>query len=284
VENKKLIIRNQRYVIGLALFILISVILTFFYFVERTHKKKLAVLEKNLSKSLAVKDKFFSIISHDLRNPFKAINLVTRSLYEKYGDMSEPEKLNAIKAVSDSAEQAGKLLESLLIWSLAQKIDMPYHPSKINLSELINSSIDLFTLTAQNKNIQVISSLTELCWIQADANMMTTILGNLIGNAIKFSYPGGKVVISAQNNGNQIEISVSDTGTGINMEDQQRLFRLDTKIKRTGTQNEAGAGMGLILCSEFVGKQGGKIRVESEVGKGSTFIFTVLKAIDHETN
>ena len=120
--------------------------------------------------------------------------------------------------------------------------------------------------------------------IEADPNMMTTILGNLTGNAIKFSFQGSKIILSAKDTGDLIEISVSDNGTGMSMEDQIRLFRLDTKIKQNGTQNEQGTGLGLILCREFIEKQGGKIWVESEQGKGSTFIFTVLKATDHETN
>jgi signal transduction histidine kinase len=142
----------------------------------------------------------------------------------------------------------------------------------------------LFSLTAQKKGIELLNRISDPYSIEADPNMMTTILGNLIGNAIKFSYPGNKVIISAKSNDNFIEISVSDTGTGMSMEDQQRLFRLDTKIKQNGTLNEQGTGLGLILCREFIEKQGGKIWVESQPGKGSTFIVTVIKATDHETN
>jgi signal transduction histidine kinase len=284
VENKKLIIRNQRYIITLILVLLVCLVVMIFYFLEHAHKKKLAVLEKNLSKTIVVKDKFFSIISHDLRNPFKAINLVTHSLYENFAVMSETEKLSAIRAVCDTSEQAGKLLENLLLWSLAQKIDIPYRAQKIALAEPVNSSIDLLTLTAQKKGIQIVNNLTETYWVEADTNMMITILGNLINNAIKFSYPGTSVIISAKTAGDKVEVSVSDSGTGISAEDQLLLFRLDTVIKQTGTQNEQGTGMGLILCREFVEKQGGTIRVESQPGKGSTFIFTVLKATDHETN
>jgi len=240
--------------------------------------------EEELKKMVAAKDKFLSIISHDLRNPFKALNMVSRSLYEQYSELSETEKINAIRAINDTAGQAGKLLENLLLWSLAQKIDIPYRPRNIDLNDLINACIELFELTAQKKNIQLINNISISYTIEADPNMMTTILGNLTGNAIKFSFQGSKIILSAKDTGDLIEISVSDTGTGMSMEDQIRLFRLDTKIKQNGTQNEQGTGLGLILCREFIEKQGGKIWVESEQGKGSTFIFTVLKATDHETN
>jgi len=284
LENKQLIIRNQRYAIGVILALLICVLITFVYFIEHNHKKKLAILEENLRKTVIAKDKFFSIISHDLSNPFKALNMVSSLLYEQYPELNETERLNAIRAINDTAGQAGKLLENLLLWSLAQKNDIPYRPRDIDLNGLINSGIELFVLTAQKKDIQLINNFTESYRIEADPNMMATILGNLIGNAIKFSYQGSKIILSAKDKGNVIEISVSDTGTGISMEDQQRLFRLDTKIKQNGTQNEQGTGLGLILCREFIEKQGGKIWIESEPGKGSTFIFTVLKATDHETN
>lgn len=283
-ENEQLIIRNQRYAIGVILALLICLIITAFYFIEHNHKKKLAILEENLRKTVIAKDKFFSIISHDLNNPFKALNMVSSLLYEQYSELSETEKLNAIRAINETAGQAGKLLENLLLWSLAQRNDIPYRPRNIDLNDRINSSIELFVLTAQKKDIHLINSVTESYSIEADPNMMITILGNLIGNAIKFSYQGSKVIISAKDRGNLIEISVSDTGTGMSMEDQQRLFRLDTKIKQNGTQNEQGTGLGLILCREFIEKQGGKIWMESEQGKGSTFIFTVLKATGHETN
>jgi signal transduction histidine kinase len=283
-ENEHLIIRNQRYTIEVIIALLICTIITAFYLIEHNRKKKHMLLEENLRKTVAAKDKFFSIISHDLSNPFKALNRVSGLLYEQYPGMNETERLNAVRAINDTAGQAEKLLENLLLWSLTQKNDIPYRPRNIDLTDQLNSSIDLFVLTAQKKDIHLINSITESYSIEADPNMMSTILGNLIGNAIKFSYQDNKVIISAKDCGNLIEISVSDTGTGMSMEDQQRLFRLDTKIKQSGTQNEQGTGLGLILCREFIEKQGGKIWVESKLGKGTTFIFTVLKATDHETN
>lgn len=282
VENKQLTIKNQRRIIEIILVLLICAIITLFYFTERARKKRLAIVDENLRKTLAIKDKFISIISHDLRNPAKAITFVLRSLYENYTSISEEKRLETIKSVSDAAEQAGKLLENLLLWSLSQRIDIPFHPRNIELSDLINNCIELFTLTASKKNIRVVNNITKSFDIEADLNMTTTIIGNLLNNAIKYSYPGGEVTISAREEGKFVAILIADTGIGINDEDCRKLFCIDSKIKHAGTDNETGTGLGLILCREFVEKQGGTIRVESEPGKGSVFIFTVLNVTDHE--
>lgn len=284
VENKELIIHNQRYIIGLILVLLFSAIVLYFSTIEQKHQRKMTRLEDDLRKTVEAKDKFFTIISHDLRNPVKALNRVSDSLSEQYSELTEQEKINAIHAINDTARQADKLLENLLLWAMSQKIDIPYRPHSIQLSEMVKTVINLFSLTAEKKDIRLLNEIAATLYIKADSDMMSTILGNLISNAIKFSYQGGEVTIRAAVTGHFAEISVSDHGTGISSEDQQLLFRIDTKLKQNGTQNESGSGLGLILCNEFIKKQGGKIRVESEPGKGSTFSFTVLKSNHHEAS
>lgn len=278
LENKQLIIKNQQSIIGGIIILFICVVISFLFIIEHRHKLKLALLEENLRKTVAAKDKFFSIISHDLRNPFKALKMVSHSLYEHYQELSETDKLKAIRAINDTVAHADKLLENLLLWSLAQKIDIPYRPRTIRLNETVKEVTSLFSLTAQKKNVSMICEISDSVRINVDPNMMTTILGNLISNAIKFSFYGGNVTICSKSTDKFTEITVADEGIGISREDQQLLFRLDAKLKQNGTQNEPGSGLGLILCQEFIEKQGGTIRVESELGHGSSFIFNVLNS------
>lgn len=230
---------------------------------------------QQLRQANAMKDKFFSIIAHDLKNPFSVILGFSHLLYEAYDNFDEKQRKSFIKNICEASENTFKLLQNLLEWSKTQTGKIQFSPAYINIHELTEENISVLKTTIVDKKIKVINKIDEESTAWADANMVKTILRNLLTNALKFTQPGGKVEISAINSEKYIEINVSDTGIGIEPENCQRLFRIDEQYKTTGTNNEEGSGLGLILCSEFVEKNNGKIWVESTIGKGSSFKFTL---------
>jgi signal transduction histidine kinase/ligand-binding sensor domain-containing protein len=237
--------------------------------------QKLTASEEELRAMNDAKNKFFSIISHDLRNPLKALNQITHSLNEQYEQLSESERQNLIQIIHETTGQTGMLLENLLLWALSQRERLTPNFQKTDLLISVNETIDFLELTAQKKQIKLINNIKSDTYICADANLLSTILRNLISNAIHFSFPNSEITVSAKENGGTTEISVTDSGVGISEENAKRLFRLDSKIQTKGTNNEKGSGLGLLIVKEFVNLQGGKIWVESAVGKGSTFTFSM---------
>ena len=224
------------------------------------------------------KDKFFSIIAHDLKNPFSGIIGLSSFMYENYDSLADDEKMDFIKQIEESSKGSFQLLENLLLWSRAQMGGLKYEPEKINLKIVINECISLLSLYAKNKNINTASNLDYDIFVYADLYMVKTILRNLINNAIKFTKNSGSIVVSAKMNGSYVETSVTDNGIGIAPNDLAGLFKLDVKFRNYGTNKETGSGLGLLLCKEFIEKNGGEIRVDSKVNIGSNFIFTLPKA------
>ncbi len=174
-----------------------------------------------------------------------------------------------------SAERAMNLLMNLLEWSRSQTGRMEFAPQYIEMVTLINEVIDIFDDSAQQKSITITRKLPKTAIALADKAMASTILRNLISNAIKFSMPNGKIEISAEQKKNELLLSFTDNGIGISKTDINKLFRIEESFSTIGTRNEKGTGLGLILCKEFAEKHGGKIWVESELGKGSTFYFSL---------
>jgi signal transduction histidine kinase len=177
--------------------------------------------------------------------------------------------------LNNSAVQTYRLLENLLEWANSQRGKISFIPEQINLSQLFNEEFTVLNEMATAKNIELKSFFADDLTIPADKNMLKTILRNLISNAIKFTNKNGKVEVNAVVDDRNVEISVSDDGTGMTKETMAKLFRLDANLSTRGTENEKGTGLGLFLCKEFVEKHGGKISVESESGKGSIFRFTI---------
>jgi signal transduction histidine kinase len=223
----------------------------------------------------ASKDKFFSIIAHDLKNPFNTLIGFSDMLNEsekahdpvaihKYSDM-----------INKSARQTFRLLENLLDWANAQRGKISFVPVELNLKEVIAEEFLMKGEMAGAKKIELISYLFEDLVIKADINMLRTILRNLISNAIKFTHRNGSVIVKAVVTKNNVEISVTDNGVGMSEETMARIFRIDSNLSTRGTEDEKGTGLGLFLSREFVEKHGGKIWVESEESKGSTFKFTL---------
>ena len=236
--------------------------------------------EKSLIELNAAKDKFFSIIAHDLRSPFNSIigfcNLLLEQIKNK--DIENIELYAQI--ILKSSNKAMELLMNLMEWSRLKIGRMEYSPEYFDMAVLLKETSDFFDKIAEQKSITIKNSLPHHLSVFADKNMIKLVVRNLFSNAIKFTAPGGKVNISAQKNRNEIVISVSDTGIGLSPESIDNLFRIDQVYSNKGTNNESGTGLGLILCKEFVEKHEGKIWVDSKIAEGTTFYFTLPIMLD----
>jgi len=241
----------------------------------RQANRKLTRSEQELRKANATKDKFFSIIAHDLRNPFNALYGLTEHISKNYKSHSREELQEFIHLIHESAEQLLNLLENLLYWSRTQRGKIPFNPANLNLKQLASNTLELLQITAQEKNLTVTTDLRHQSPAYGDEEMVTTILRNLLSNAIKFSWEGGHIVLRSKEQEHSLRIEVEDNGKGISRHNKDKLFRVDESFSSAGTRQEKGTGLGLILCKEFVEKHGGKIWAESEENQGSCFIFTL---------
>jgi len=223
----------------------------------------------------ATKDKFFSIIAHDLKNPFNTIKGFSELLLTNIKSYDTSKIIAFVNAIYSSSKNANKLLENLLEWSRAQTGKIEFYPQDLLLKELLIDVISLSEDLSGAKNISVDYEIPDNFTLFADRNMINTILRNLITNAIKFTEEEGSVTINAEQLDDRIVVAVNDTGVGMTQELIGKLFQIDKIVTTLGTNDEKGTGLGLILCKEFVERHGGKIWVESEVGKGSSFYFTV---------
>lgn len=242
---------------------------------RKKYEEQLIKYTEELKLLNAAKDKFFSIISHDLRNPFNSLLGLTEYVTHSYDEMTPLEIKSAISSVYSSSKQVYGLILNLLEWSMIQSGRLTVDKSVINLAELGKEIINLYEESANQKQLELIINIKEDILVYADKYMIDTIVRNFVSNSIKFTNPGGKITIKGMINGDNAEVSVTDTGIGISQEDQKNLFRIDEQTRRDGTANEKGTGLGLILCKEFIEKNNGVLWVESEEGKGSRFSFTV---------
>jgi len=237
---------------------------------------KLQQREKELKELNATKDKFFSIIAHDLKNPLNALNGFASLLKEEYDEYDEEERKEIIQNIILSTENMSKLLENLLEWSRAQMGRLSLNPSVFHPDEIIKENISMLSSQASGKHIQLKFDKPEhVDKVCADKKMISTVLRNLISNAIKFTYPNGSVTIRAKQQEDYCQIEVEDTGTGMTQEEKDKIFDIGEKSKKSGTSNEKGTGLGLIIVKEFIEKNGGALHVKSELDKGSTFSFTL---------
>ena len=222
------------------------------------------------------KDKFFSIIAHDLRGPMSAFLGLTKLMVNPSRKLSDNEKEKMTLSMNLSAENTLNLLENLLEWSQMVRGNISFTPQKLNLKDIITEGVNLLTESARGKSIKLVFEISNELQVMTDANMLQTVIRNLLSNAIKFTPNGGSVTISAEPaENNMISISVKDTGIGMSDHMRANLFIIEVNTKRPGTNGELSTGLGLLLCKEFVEKQGGKIRVESIMNQGSLFYFTI---------
>jgi len=238
-------------------------------------ERELEISKAQLEIENASKDKFFSIISHDLKSPIGVIMSTSEFLDNEYDDFSDKERKELIHVLKNSSRRIYDLLEGLLNWARAKMGNMEYNPRSINLSRIVTEVVELIQFTSKNKEIELLNNISNNLMVFADENMITLVIRNLLSNAVKFTSNGGKVEINSKLEDNKIVVSITDNGVGIRYEDQQKLFRIDMHHTTIGTNEEVGTGIGLIFCKELVGKNKGKIWVESEIGKGSVFSFTL---------
>lgn len=227
----------------------------------------------------AQKNRFFSILAHDLRNPFSGFVGMTKILAESRQDMEESEQDEFIQILDQTAVKVNKLLENLLKWSQLQMGSLEYHKTQFSIHEIATECIDLKQEVADQKNILVINEIDPRCIVNADEQMTTTILRNLLSNAIKFTKKEGIIKIdSIRLSDGKLQISVRDNGIGMTKEMVAKLFQLNEKVSRPGTEGEESTGLGLLLCKALAEKQGGELWAASEEGEGSVFSFTLPDA------
>lgn len=230
---------------------------------------------ERLNRLLSNKNRFIRILAHDLKNPFNSLlgfsNLLVKNIF-KY----DKEKIERqIKIINQTAHKIYNLLDDLLLWSKSNDGELPFQPENCNIKDICKEIMELNRSNAVDKKITLNCFDADDVQIEADKNMLKTILRNLVYNAIKFSSEGGIIKLKVEENNEFVTITVSDNGIGISSENIPRLWDFADKYTTPGTKGESGSGLGLILCKEFVEKHGGKIWVESELGKGSDFIFTL---------
>ncbi|MEI6089526.1 MAG: PAS domain-containing sensor histidine kinase [bacterium] len=244
---------------------------------ERRQAEELIKIKNDeIHKVHSEKDKFFSIIGHDLRSPFNSFLGLTQIMAEELPTLSINEIQENATNMQSSAINLYRLLGNLLDWSLIQQGLFPFDPTLVQLLPMVNESIALAVETAKGKNIEILVSVPEDLAVFADNNTLQTVIRNLVSNAVKFTPKGGKIMVSAKmTDDKNVEISVKDTGIGMDKYTLDNLFKLDVNTCRKGTEGELSTGLGLLLCKDFIEKHGGKLGIESQEGMGSTFYFTV---------
>lgn len=245
--------------------------------IQQNAKNEILKYNEELKSLNASKDKFFNIIAHDLKNPFSSILGFLQLLMKNLDSYDKDKIWKFVNIINNSAVNTYKLLENLLDWSRIQRNALSFNPKNLNLNTLLEEVVVLFSEQALLKKIKLNYFLFEKINIFADESLINSVLRNLISNAIKFSFPESKIDIYATDKNDFVEITVGDKGTGIDEDKLKNIFDMEKNSTQKGTANESGTGLGLIFCKEFVEKNGGEIFVESKLGEGSDFIFTVPK-------
>ncbi len=244
---------------------------------HKNAENKLIENEARLKELNKTKDKFFNIIAHDLRSPVQTM-LGFSSILEEQMQKKDYEGIEEFSGyIHRASKHLADFITNLLEWSRSQTGKIEFKPENIELFDTVNEVTEIANDSAKQKSIKIENLIPRDVFVLGDKAMLQNIFRNLISNSIKFTNPGGNVYISADNKPNEVIISVKDNGVGITKEFVDKLFNLSVNCTTLGTENEKGTGLGLLLCKEFVEKHGGKIWVESEVGTGSTFYFTMKK-------
>ena len=242
---------------------------------------QMELLNNELLKSNDQKDKFFSIIAHDLKSPFNSILGFSEILCEQVAEKNYQGIVEYSDIIHQSSKRAMDLLMNLMEWSQSQIGRMVFNPEYFVIGELIDEVILLLSDAAKLKSIIIRKALLPNTIVYADKNMISTVLRNLISNAIKFTHLNGEIIIPIVKKEGEIIVSVDDNGVGMTQDKIDRIFQIDENYSTPGTQNEKGTGLGVIICKKFVEKHGGKIWVDSKVGIGSTFYFSLPLGIEN---
>jgi PAS domain S-box-containing protein len=249
-------------------------------FAQDIHERKMAELElgektRELEELNKTKNRLLSIFGHDLRNPINNIKGFIFLLEKRLGIHSDEKIKKYIDAIYQSSTTLSELLENLLVWSKSQTQELTIQPQVVDVFEIIETNVRHFIHNANFKSIKVTNNVDKEVTVYADKSMLNTIIRNLLSNAIKFSYEGSEIIINAAKSRNLLKISVQDFGVGIEQDKADRMFKLIDLESTKGTAGEEGTGLGLTICKEFVERHGGKIWMESNIGKGATFYFTL---------
>ena len=243
------------------------------------HKKSLEESERKLKESNLTKDKFFSIISHDLKSPLGSVISFSNLITDEFDDLSQVEIKQFVHIIKNSAELTMELLDDILTWSRAQTGKISYKPSFININQLMNDIVALMRNQAANKNITINIKSNCKGELWADKNILETVLRNILGNAVKFTNLGGQIsVLCSEENidsSPKCVISVIDNGIGMPQEKVDRLFVINEDLSQKGTAGEKGTGLGLLLCKELIQIHSGKIYAESKLEKGTSISFSL---------
>jgi signal transduction histidine kinase len=239
---------------------------------------KLKKSEKKLKNAVLLKDKYFSILAHDVRNPFNFLIGISELLQVGLDDIPKDELKSILEKIHITSKQTNTIFENLLFWARAQTGEISFNPVKLNVKDTLQENIRNLSLFAEAKNLNMTIEAMEEIYAHADENMVETILRNLSMNAIKFTKNDGSISFYAEQKNGKVQISVKDTGIGMSEEEINQLFRPEEKISQSGTNNEKGFGLGLLVSKEFVEKNKGSITVRSKKGEGSTFSFTLPAA------
>ncbi len=238
----------------------------------------LAEKNQELEEANASKDKFFSIIAHDLRSPFSGFLGLTQFIVDNIDEWGKDKIKDITKKLHEAAENLYELLGNLLTWSRIQRGLAEYHPQSFDIASVVARNVALFHPNARQKQITLQNTVAQGTTVYADMQMADAVVRNLLSNALKFTKPEGEITVAAVVHDSEVQLEVADTGIGIPENRVGTIFRMDAKYKRTGTAGEQGTGLGLILCKELVEYNRGKIWVESAVEHGTTFSFTLPRA------
>jgi signal transduction histidine kinase len=237
--------------------------------------QKLSESENELQKLNKSKDRIFSVVAHDLRNPVAAVTGFSELLYDNFDEFPAETQKEYLLQILQGTQRIQNLLENLLIWARSQMKAVKYEPETIQLQELLNECVREIQANLDHKKVDCLLLVEATCTVFADKAMMHTVFRNLIINAIKFSFPGGKIRITSESTEKHCKIMVSDEGIGIQPEIQEKLFSTNNVVSTPGTTGESGSGLGLVICKEFLERNQGSIQVESEPGNGATFIVSL---------
>ncbi|HEX2960178.1 MAG TPA: ATP-binding protein [Ignavibacteriales bacterium] len=244
----------------------------------RKAEDKIKKYSEELAKSNSSKDKFFSIIAHDLKSPFTSLLGISDFLASHINELAIEEVKVLSESISKSANGVFRLLENLLQWARLQTGRLKFSPEILKLSDIVYSVIELYQDQIEKKEIILENRIPAQIMVFADKNMTAAVVRNLVSNALKFTKPGGRIALFSSVQNDMVNVSVCDEGVGIPETVKEKLFRIDECVSTEGTAKEKGTGLGLVLSKEFVEKNGGTIRVESVPGQGSEFTFSLRLA------
>ena len=290
--------KNNRQILYLisVFFVILFIVIIYFFLLARNYNRRLSKKNKELHKSnLSLKkakidleelgknkDRFFSIIAHDLRSPFNSVLGLSEYISESMADLEKKEILKLNKMIFTSSKSLYNLLENLLNWSKTQIGKLEFKPENTDLHDVIEKELEVLKIIAANKEINIISKIEKGTFAYFDKGMIATVIRNITNNAIKFTEDKGNIKLSTKNNESSIIVSISDNGIGISQDNIRKLFNANKQFTTSGTSGEKGTGLGLAICKEFVVINNGEINVKSELNKGTQFEFTLPKNKKHE--